>query len=433
MKEVPVAMTLLEFNTMVASLVQVGKTSGIWVTGEISECRVRGGHCYLELVEKDQSGTTVARSRAIVWASNYYSLQTLFTSVAGQPFDTGMKVMVNVTASFHASFGFSLIINDINPEFTVGDMIRRRREILERLTAEGTIDMNRSIEWNRPSNRIAVVSSGGAAGYGDFVNQLFTSRANLRFSVKLFPAIMQGAKAAGSIIAALEDIVAEMENFDCVVIIRGGGATDELSCFDDYALADNVAQFPLPVLVGIGHERDVTVLDFVASKRVKTPTAAAEWFLAEQQGLLDALDSLSDRIVSEASSRVDGEFNRLERLESLIPSAVRIVLDRSRSRISLSAATLSSAVVSRLNKPKNDLEILRRELLGAIPRVMTGAESRLDSLSRLLEALSPSSILNRGFSITRLNGHVVRSVENISKGDMVETIVADGKFNSKIS
>ena len=262
------SLSLLELTRLVASLVQRPETQNVWVTAELSDVAVRGGHCYMELLQKDERGLQVAKARGVIWASNFPRIDAEFFAATGQRFATGLKVMLHVSASMHPVYGFSLVVTAVNPDYTMGDLMRRRREILERLQREGILELNRQLQWPAVPQRIAVVSAEGAAGYGDFMNQLYHNPSRLRFKTRLYPAVMQGTSAPRSIISALECIAAEADMWDGVVIIRGGGATSDLQAFEDYELAANVAQFPLPIAIGIGHERDITVLDWVANKRL---------------------------------------------------------------------------------------------------------------------------------------------------------------------
>ncbi|MCM1456984.1 MAG: exodeoxyribonuclease VII large subunit, partial [Lachnoclostridium sp.] len=275
------ALTLSQLNAAVSRAVASAPgTQNVWVVAETADVRVSGGHCYMELIEKDPaSGQQRAKARANIWASAFSIISRQFLQATGRPFGSDMKVLVRVTASFHPLYGFSLNINAIDPSYTAGDLLRRRAEILARLKAEGILDMNRTLPWPDVPSRIAIISAAGAAGYGDFCRQLFLNPYRLRFTGRLFPAIMQGERSAESIIAALDAINADLDAYDCVVIIRGGGATSDLGSFESYDLAANIAQFPIPVIIGIGHERDITLLDYVANMRVKTPTAAAAWLV----------------------------------------------------------------------------------------------------------------------------------------------------------
>ncbi|MDE5786107.1 MAG: exodeoxyribonuclease VII large subunit, partial [Duncaniella sp.] len=255
------SLTLEQFNNLIAEVVTSAPSlRSAWVTAETSDLR-RNGHCYLELIQKNPlTGDTIARARATIWRTTFQRIDADFFLATGTRLDSGMKVMVKVTANYHPAYGLSLNITDIDPAYTMGDLMRLRREILARLTADGVINLNRELEWKIPSLRVAVISAEGAAGYGDFMRHLADNPRRLSFTTALFGAVMQGTQAPASIIAALDEIASEEERWDCVVIIRGGGATSDLASFENYELAANIAQFPLPVIVGIGHERDVTVL-----------------------------------------------------------------------------------------------------------------------------------------------------------------------------
>lgn len=275
----PQALTLLQLQQRIKGLLAVPQLRDVWITAELSDVRTSGGHCYMEMLQKDDQGRVVAKCRGAMWANVYGPLSRNFMRVTGHEFATGLKVMLRVTVGYHEVYGMSMVVNDVNPEFTMGDLLRRRRENILRLQREGILNANRELPIATPPLRIAVVSAAGAAGYGDFVNQIVNNPSRLAFKLKLFPAKLQGEGTPQSIINALSAIVAEEANWDCVVIIRGGGASSDLLAFEDYELAAAVAQFPLPVIIGIGHERDITLLDYVAYMRVKTPTAAAEWLI----------------------------------------------------------------------------------------------------------------------------------------------------------
>lgn len=427
------ALTLLQFTRRLAALVAVPSTSNVWVTAELSDVAERGGHCYMELLEKDPSrGVTVARMRGIIWAGNYHNLMARFYAATGQRFVSGLKLMVCGTATMHPVYGMSLVITDINPEYTLGDMMRRRREILERLKAEGILEKNRGLIWPAAPLKVAVVSSPGAAGYGDFINQLYHNDTRLRFSTRLFPALMQGDKAPASIIAALGRVAGESGDWDCVVVIRGGGATSDLAAFDDYELAAAIARFPLPVVIGIGHERDVTVLDYVANMRVKTPTAAAQWLIgrgAEQLGRLADIASTMLRVVND---RVAGSKEQLSYYAGLLPVAPVAAVERASARlrnalsvtVSLSSRRILPAM-ARLDSVAENLPVLTA---GAVGR----AAERVDAAERLLDALSPMATLRRGYSITRVDGHVVTSPDGLAEGAVVETTLACGVLTSVV-
>ena len=292
------AISLLELNRRVTSAIAVAPgLQGVWITAETSDLRSSGGHCYMELVQKDErTGSPLAKSRAVMWASTFSRLGAMFYAATGTRLRSDMKIMVKVNANYHPVYGMSLVISDINPDYTVGDLARRRNEIIARLRAEGVFDMNRCLPWPQLPVRVAIISARGAAGYGDFMKHLHNNPQRLRFETELFEATLQGERTVPSVVAALEAIAARDGEFDCVVLIRGGGAVSDLASFDDYTLASNVAQFPLPIIVGIGHERDVTVLDYVANTRVKTPTAAAEALIGMAGAAYDRLRATGDAI-----------------------------------------------------------------------------------------------------------------------------------------
>lgn len=407
----PESISLQEFNRRLAGVVAAAAgVHDVWVTAETSDLRVSGGHCYMELLQKDASGTTVAKMRAMIWANNFRILSARFAHATGGQLGSGMKVMVRMSASIHAVYGLSAVIADINPEYTLGDLVRRRQEILNRLQAEGVLEMNRQLPMPVPCLRIAVISASGAAGYGDFMDQLANNGRQLAFRVELFEAVLQGDRAPQSMIAALERIAAREDEFDCVVIIRGGGATTDLATLDDYALAANVAQFPLPVVVGVGHERDVTVLDYVGYMRVKTPTAAAEWLIAQGAALLDRLAVLAGEVYRSCTERLQGCHRRLDFLNGQIAPLAQRAIDRERSR-------LDSAV---------------REIPLLVRHKVENQRRRLDTAAALLDTLSPEATLRRGYTITRRNGHAVTDAAQLQTGDVVTTQFADGSLISKI-
>ena len=426
-------LSLRQLNQLVASLVQRPETQNVWVTAELLDVAVRGGHCYMELLEKDERGLQVAKARGMIWASQFPRIDAEFRAATGQNFATGLKVMLRVSATMHPVYGFSLTINAVNPSYTLGDMMQRRREIIERLKKEGIIDMNRQLEWPLVPQRIAVISSASAAGYGDFMNQLYTNPSRLRFVTRLYPAIMQGNNAPRSIIAALEQVAADMDMWDGVVILRGGGATSDLQAFEDYELAANVAQFPLPVAIGIGHERDITVLDWVANKRLKTPTAVAEWLVGTGEEVLGYIQNLGAKILQQATDRVSGSRQQLAQAESLLPISVRGVIDRSRNRLSQYAGMLGQVSARRIHPGLTRLEMLRSSLATATQAAVQRQRVRLENIAGLVDALSPMATLRRGYTITTINGHAVKSVAELAKGQAITTAFADGSATSTIN
>lgn len=406
------AITLLELNRRIAAAVTAAPgTRQVWVVAETSDVRSSGGHCYLELIEKNpDTGEVLARVRATVWRSVYGRLAEEFRAATGAAFASGIKVMVRVTAAFHPVYGMSVNIDAINPEYTLGDLLRRRREMIARLTAEGIIDLNRRLAWPQVPQRVAVISAPGAAGFGDFIHQLFTNPRCLRFEASLFPAVMQGQSAAPSVIAALDRIASRMDDFDCVVIIRGGGATGDLVSFDDYALAAHIAQFPLPVIIGIGHERDITLLDYVANMRVKTPTAAAEWLIARGAEALDHVAAVGAEILRLATERIHRARTALAAAAASLPELTRTVIGRQRERTGpLAAQALEQSVRNALSRQRD----------------------RLRASAVLVDALSPAATLRRGFSITRLDGRALTDPDQAPPGATLTVTLARGTLSAK--
>ena len=413
MNSAPGPLTILELSQRLsAAIAATPGVHDVWVVGETSDLRLSGGHCYLELIEKDAAGRTTARLRANIWASVWGQLSRAFQAAAGAPLASGMKVLVRLTASYHAAYGMSATITAIDASYTIGEAVRRRNEIVARLQAEGLIGLNRQIRWSIPALRIAIVSAPGAAGYGDFINQLYNNQHRLAFVTELFPATMQGDRTAPTVLDALDRIAARIDSFDGVVIIRGGGSTSDLAAFDNYDLAARVARYPLPVIVGIGHERDITVLDYVANMRVKTPTAAAEWLIARGKGVLDALDTAATLIYRHVSARIAGNREQLARLAATIPGAAALTIGRN-------LAILDNAATAIVNGVHNTLQ---------------HNTMRLDRLEALVSALSPDAVLSRGFSITvGPDGHTLTNVDNIDAGSTIRTRLANGEITSTVT
>ena len=430
----PQAYSLLELNTALRAAVDKAFPDKYWVCAEVSELHVNAaGHCYLELIEKNARGATVARQRAMIWAPVFRLLKPYFEQETGFAFSAGIKVLVQVSVAFHELYGMSLVIGDINPTYTLGDAARRRAEILRRLVDEGVIDMNRELALPIVPQRIAVISSGTAAGYGDFIDQLQNNPYRYVFYPVLFPAVMQGERTESSVIEAFNRIYAAIDHFDCVVIIRGGGATSDLGSFDSYPLAANVAQFPLPVVVGIGHDRDETVLDHVAAVRVKTPTAAAEWLVArvhETELRIEALRRESAEAVEACLSR---EATRLQQVVSMLPLAVTRRLHAEQSRLLAAVATVERGSHERISQEKSRLSLLTHLIPERISSRLHHEAQRLDSLQQHINLLSPDALLSRGYSLVLKEGKVVRSVADLAAGDATTLLLADGEASATIT
>ena len=406
------SLSLYELNGLVKRSIRSCLTDTYWVQAELSDVRSNySGHCYLEFIQKDAGGNNlIAKARGTIWSNIYKMLKPYFEQETGQSFTSGIKVLVQVSVEFHELYGYSLTVLDIDPTYTVGDMERKRREILRQLEEEGVVDLNKDLEMPMLPQRVAVISSSTAAGYGDFCNQLANNSRGYGFHVELFPAIMQGERVEESILAALDAIYHRMEEFDVVVIIRGGGATSDLSGFDTYLLAASCAQFPLPIITGIGHERDDTVIDKVAHTRVKTPTAAAEYLISMMDKCADVLDGMSLRLMQGVKNRLLWEHRRIENLKQRIPSvAVKRIAD---AKYGLLVAQRDLQMVSRqfLFKKKHRLELLQQRLNDALPEKQ----------------------LARGYSITLKDGKAVKDASMLKKGDTLVTMLYKGKVESEV-
>ena len=428
------AYSLLELNTLVRRTVEMGLPGQLWVEAELAEARESRGHCYMELIQKDDStNTPVARASAKCWRQTWMMLRAHFERTTGQMFHAGMKVRLRVYAQFHEAYGFSWIVTDIDPYFTVGDMARRRQEIVRQLKAEGVFDLNRELDFPMFAQRIAVISSETAAGYGDFCNQLADNDYGFSFTTRLFPAVMQGEQVEQSVIAALDRINRCSDEFDCVVIIRGGGATSDMSGFDTLPLAENVANFPLPVITGIGHDRDESIIDMVAHTRVKTPTAAAALLISRLKATADLIDSCRERVLRAVSRRMETERMRLGRLSERIPTLFSVVRTRHESRLEIMQRRLTAAITRRLTAEHHRVETLTQSLAPLTERRMTAERHRLDMLAQRAKALDPTLLLRRGYSITLHQGRAVRDAGELKPGDEIVTRLATGSITATVT
>lgn len=469
-------LTLSELNELIGGALKDAFPSAVWVVAEVSELKEnRSGHCYLELIEKS-GNDIVARSRATVWSYTYRILKPYFETTTGQAFSQGIKIMVQVSVEYHASFGLSLNIKDIDPTYTVGDMAMQRREIIERLKNEGVFEMNKELELPLVPQKIAVISSATAAGYQDFTDQLQNNEFGFQFYIKLFQASMQGVETVPSIIAALDRIFQYEDFFDAVVIIRGGGATADLSSFDSYELAINITQFPIPVITGIGHEKDDTIIDLVAHTRLKTPTAVAEFLIAGMERFYDHLTELENGVVQLIRDRLEEnreELDKLvERLDDCVSDYIRDQqqnLNRKGNRLQQDTASFSyrkQHELSRWNhrldtsvsvwmvEAKNQISRTQRLMKRLTVEAVLKQESRMQHLTDLsisksrrwlqhehdqirmnensVRLLDPENVVKRGFTLTLKDGKIVKSVKQLEPGDDLETRFADGTTQSRI-
>lgn len=471
------SLSLLELNSIVRDVVEGEVNSFYWVVAELLDVREYNGHCFMELVQKlPDSNTPVARAKATCWRGIWQIVAPKFQHVTGQPLQTGQKVMLKVHAQFHVNYGFSWIVDDIDAAYTLGDLARRRREVVRRLKAEGVFELQKGLRLPLFAQRIAVISSATAAGYGDFCHQLDNNEYGFHFSYTLFPAVMQGEQIENSIISALNAINESSDRFDCVVIIRGGGATSDLSGFDTLALGENVANFPLPVITGIGHERDESILDMISFLSVKTPTAAAVFLIENLFDVARRIDSARQAMRQYAERRILEERRRLalsaDRIPSLVTaaclrrkalldslnsrmrSAVRITLQDNRHALDSLNSRMRSVAEVFVNDRQVQLSSLidkitslatktvgngRHRIGMAAVRIPSAARSmtacrrsRLQIIEATLKGYDPVNILRRGYSITLKDGHVVKDAAMLSPGDVIETKVYKGTVRSTV-
>ena len=427
-------LSLYELNSLVRDVIDASLPDSYWVEAELSEAREGyGGHCYMELIEKDErSNTPIAKAHAACWRNRWMLIKPHFERITGQRIHAGMKVLLKVHAQFHENYGFSWIVDDIDPNYTMGDMARKRQEIINTLKEEGVFELQKELSLPMFCQRIAVISSASAAGYGDFCNQLADNGYGLQFTTALFPATMQGEGVEQSVISALNRIDAEYENWDCVVIIRGGGATSDLSGFDTLSLAENVANFPLPIITGIGHERDESVLDMISYQRVKTPTAAAAFLIDHLTEVYARIEDAQETIVNYVKRRLQVERMRFERLSSQIPTLFSLVKTKQDARLDRMMHDLKLNVQTKLSRELRQLEILSQNIQPVLERKMLNESHRLQMLEQRIKAQDPELLLKRGYSITLKDGKSVKDASVLKKGDVLETRFAEGQIKSVV-
>ena len=422
-------LSLSELNERVSEAINDRLPGTYWLRAETSDVRVNAssGHCYLEFVEKDQlTNQLVARARGTIWARIFHPLKSFFEKTTGQAFVSGLKVLVNVSVEFHKLYGYSLTVNEIDPSYTIGDLVRKRMEIVRRLKEEGVFDLNRELPFPILPQRIAMITSSTAAGYEDFMNQLLHNKAGYPFYLKLFPSIMQGEKTEESVIDALDRVCMYAAHFDVVVIIRGGGSTADLSCFDSYVLAAHCAQFPLPVITGIGHERDDSVVDMVAHTRMKTPTAVAAFLIGCMDVQAEALNGLQQGICTKVSTILSDAQTELKWVAAQLPSKVIAMIERKRTRLFTFAKNLSFAHVW-VEKQHSSLTKIRQDMQNRLMTLMTDINQELHLHEQFLKMASPDYILKKGYTLTLKEGKIVKHASSLNTGDEIITRFTDGE------
>ncbi len=431
-------LTLYELNHLVKDVLESEMPDEYWVEAELSECRESKGHCYMELIQKDErSATPIAKASAKCWVSKWMLIRPYFERTTGQRLHAGMKVLLKVYPQFHEAYGFSWIVTDIDPTYTLGDMARKRQEIIRQLKEEGVFDLQKELQLPLFCQNIAVISSETAAGYGDFCNQLTDNPYGFLFHTQLFPAIMQGDGVEQSVINALEEIFDVQSSlsdmFDCVVIIRGGGATSDMSGFDTLALAENVANFPIPIITGIGHERDESILDMVSYLRVKTPTAAAAFLIEHLKEVRDSIEDLQNRMIHCAQQKLSALNSNLSAIADVIPRLFSIVKTRQEARLDSLFSSLLSSIQQTILAQKSNLATFEQRIpMLIVDRRLTAEYHRLEMLEEKIKSLDPALLLRRGYSITLFKGKAVRDPLALKKGDEIETRIEKGIIKSII-
>lgn len=423
----PNTITLQEFNNRIKQLLADPSVMNCWVVAETTDVRINQ-HCYLQLLEKNpKTGATVAKIKAIIWGNQFRFLNARFKQVTGRDIGNDMKIMVCLSVNYSPQYGLTVVINDINPEFTLGDMERQRQEILNRLTQEGIIGQNKTVPVPPVLQRIAIVSAAGAAGYGDFMKQLTDNKYGVCFYPCLFQATMQGVKTVPTVLAALEKVEQNQHLFDCVVIIRGGGGTEELNSFDNYDLARRVATFPLPVIVGIGHERDITVLDYVAGIRVKTPTAAAEHIILQAANALAHIGDLSNQVVSIARDYIARAKEQLSYYAGNLPIMAQRIIDTNTLRLQNFIQNIPLHVQRRIEGENAQLARQKDAIKNAVAQVKMKETMRLEALGDKIELLSPRKVMARGYTLTTCEGKIMTDAAQLEAGKLVTIHFRDGK------
>ncbi len=419
-------------NALVQAVLQSEFCDRYWVVAELSEVRRRpGSHCYIELIEKETNGNRLlAKTSAVIWNGVYDEVVPEFERITGMPFASGIKVLMQVSLSFHEVYGLKLVVEDIDPSFTLGEQQRRRQQILEQLKADGVLTLNQELDFPQLPLRVAVVSSASAAGYGDFMKQIETSP--FAFHTQLFPAVMQGDRVEGSVIAALEEIAEQESEWDLVVIIRGGGAVSDLNGFESYLLAAHVAQFSLPVLTGIGHERDETVIDLVAHRRLKTPTAVAAFLIEILQGEAETLTTFSQYIKSGAETLLLREEELLKRAEMNLGTCAQHAVQNAEQRLQLLTQNIGGAALAYLGQWNERIRFWNLQIEQGAQQVLHTSAQKLDALEKVVHMADPQRILDLGFSLTLKDGHPITDAEKLMKGDRVVTLLKNGKVESEI-
>jgi len=444
-------LSLYELNLIIRSTIETALPETFLVTAEVARINVKN-HCFLELVDRDDENIR-AQMDAVIWADRYWVVSRRFRQVTGMDLTKGIRILFEAYVNFHERYGLKLNIIDIDPSYTIGEMALRRKEILRRLEKEGLKDRNRSIPFPLVPQRIGIISSRTAAGYEDLMSHLLNNPYGYRFYCRLYEAVMQGDGAEASVIDALSRCYKDSQSLDVVVIVRGGGSLVDLHCFDSYEIGRMIARMPMPVISGIGHERDVTVVDEVSSMRAKTPTAVADILITRTKEFEDSVDSLSHRLIHASGALIMDEKAHLSALTRGIDSALKkelilnaerlnryirglrtsIRLLRSRERHVIQEATkLRIISFNRIRAGSRQITDLLQRIRGSVHRLIQSEERRVRAREDNLNHLDPRNVLRRGYSITRRAGRVIRSVNDVGVHDIIDTTLYDGHIQSMV-
>lgn len=472
------AISLSQLHTCIKTALQNQLESSYWIIAEISQMNTNySGHCYMELIEKNEnSDTIIAKNRATIWASTYRMLKAYFETSTQQKLQSGLKILIKVTVEFHSVYGLSINIKDIDPNYTLGEQQRRKLEIIRQLEDDGIIDMNKELELPEVIHKIAVISSDSAAGYGDFIDQLSNNQFSYSFQIYLYQASMQGDTAADSIMGQLDAIYESKIDYDVVAIIRGGGAATDLMCFDHYQLASHIAQFPIPVLTGIGHERDESIADIVAHTKLKTPTAVAEFIIQQKANFEIKLDSYSNQLKDKVNAFLQFENKRITGIETHLPSAIHSALnqkafqldtllsrfqhnikshiqtetaelrhktvlfesridrgiDHKKKQLKTAENTISNTVKHIIKDNRSKLGQFDSNIRRSIEKLVSNEQHRLEILEAKLKQNDPSEMLKKGYSISYVDGKILKSASQAKAGMKITTKLIDGKIDSQI-
>jgi exodeoxyribonuclease VII large subunit len=424
--------TLSELNASIKETIERAFPETLWVVAEISEIRCNTkGHCYLELAEREDE-ETIAQIRANIWARTFRSIAFRFEKTTGESLKQGMKVLLQVNVTFHKVYGLSLNIKDIDPTYSIGEMARKKREVIERLTKEKLIDLNKQIPLTLIPQRIAVISSATAAGYGDFIYHLDDNPYGYKIFHTLYQALMQGQEAVASIIAALKEINKNRKRYDAVVIVRGGGSQMDLSCFDAYSLAAELAKFTLPVITGIGHERDDTVVDIVAHTKLKTPTAVAEFLIATMSTFEERVMEAQTILIHRVKELIGNEDHRLQYLAQHIKHIVKDRFSGETKRIEIGLHKLIHGTTQIVDSHNNRLKLGMGRIAGGLNILFQQQENRITHCGQAIRLLDPANVLKRGYSITYLHEKAVKDGADVREGDIIRTRIYRGSIKSKV-